>query len=241
MHTTFGYFDLIETFPRAGCAVCNLLQRDVTHLLDSILYEYSVDRSMQAGFRASRGLCNQHGWQFTKLGNALSAAVLYEAALDEVLTVMEASGPDERARQGGLFGGLFGRGQSSALAEALMPKKPCAACAAQDAAESRYVTVIGEQIQDERIQSAYRDSDGLCLPHFRQTLRHAQDAESSRLLVALQKDIWSRLRAELNEFMRKSDYQNAGEKIGAEGTSWQRVVARLAGEHGVFGLRRTGR
>ena len=58
------------------------------------------------------------------------------------------------------------------------------------------------------------------------------------LLEAIQTDIWTRLRAELNEFMRKSDFHNVGEVMGAEGSSWRRAVARLGGEHGVFGLRR---
>jgi hypothetical protein len=55
----------------------------------------------------------------------------------------------------------------------------------------------------------------------------------------LQREIWQRLQAELHEFMRKSDYHNMDEKMGAEGDSWQRAIARVGGEKGVFGLRRS--
>jgi hypothetical protein len=46
-----------------------------------------------------------------------------------------------------------------------------------------------------------------------------------------------RLKFDLSEFVRKYDYNNAHEAIGAEGTSWLRAVRQMSGEKGVFGLR----
>lgn len=218
----FGYYDLIETFPNRGCAICSLLQRDVDRLLDSILYEHVTSPAMHRAFRASRGLCREHGWRLTTFGNVLSIAVLYEATLDEILSVMDQTPPNGKRT---LTRFLQPQPQQSELAEALAPTQPCVACKAERESEAQYISVLGEYINDDRIQAAFRESDGLCLAHFRQALRHTPHAEQ---LVSIQRDIWGRLQAELREFKRKYD-QHVDEKIGAEGDSWLRAVAAISG------------
>lgn len=236
MLTPFGYFDLLETFPKAGCAVCNLLRRDVTNMLDATLYEFVTDPTIQRKFRASRGLCNEHGTQLLKLGSALGIAVLYEQVIDELLTI---SGQAAPTTQRGLTRRLFSQNSQSALAAALEPTQPCMACMHQNESEVQFIGILSEHIADKRMQAAYRASEGLCLEHFRQTLNKTTQPEHSKLLTDMQRDIWKRLQDELNEFMRKQDFKNADEAMGAEGTSWQRAVARAGGEQGVFGVRRS--
>jgi hypothetical protein len=237
MSVSFGYYDLIETFPKSGCAVCNLLIRNVSRLLESILYEYVVDRGTQATFRASRGLCSEHSWQMVVMGNALGIATLHEVVLDEVMTIIQRETANGTAQKG--RGWLrFAEAPYSALAASLEPAKPCLVCTMMNTREAEYVSVLGEHVHDERMRASFRGSEGLCLEHFRQILRHTRDADNARTIVAIQLDIWERLQHELNEFMRKQNAEYADEKIGAEATSWQRVVARLAGEKSVFTARR---
>jgi hypothetical protein len=115
------------------------------------------------------------------------------------------------------------------------------ACETMNAAEHLYSALLSEQINDAKLQQAYRNSDGLCLPHFRQTLRHTSDQARLKLLVETQREIWQKLQAELRLFMSKSNTQAAGdsvrEAIGAEGDSWLRAVTQVSGERGVFGAR----
>lgn len=239
METTFGFYDLIETFAKPGCAVCNLLQTETSRLLDSILYEYTTDSGIQADFRDSRGLCDEHGHQLAQMGNALGIAVLYEHPLNEVLRILRRSAPGGSSQQR-LMNRLFPQNPNVAIIDALTPTKPCIACKMQSGNEARYVKILSDFVDDERMTGAFRASDGLCLPHFTQVLQNTYDASRSRLLIAVQSEIWTRLRDELREFMRKNDYQHADEAITAtEGTSWRRAVARLAGERGVFSSRRT--
>ncbi|MCK6580014.1 MAG: DUF6062 family protein [Anaerolineae bacterium] len=235
-HKTFGYFDLLETFPKPGCAVCNLLLRDTHAFLDSIMYEYVMDPETQNKFRDSRGLCDQHGWQIAQMGSGLGVAVLYERALGDLLETLNAAAKGT-TRSGGLSR-LRGGKEGTALADALEPSQPCIACKHLTESEARYLKEISQHANDPKLQAAYSASDGLCLEHFRGLLRVTGSPARLQTLIAMQTDIWTRLRAELNEFMRKSDFNNAGEKMGVEGSSWRRVVARLGGEHGVFGLRR---
>lgn len=227
MTTPFGFFDLLETFPKPGCALCRLLQRDVERFLDTLLYEHTVDPASQNNFRASRGLCHDHTWLLTRSNNSLAVAILYDAVLDEVMRISERTSPE---RQGGLTR-LFSNGASSALAEALEPQKPCPACEVRDGAERRYLEALGEYANDERLRSAFEASDGLCLPHFRKALPLARDGRNARLLLEIQQRKWTALKVELQEFLHKMD-AHYHEAMGAEATSWLRAMARMSGEEG---------
>lgn len=224
-HTPFGYFDLLEAFPQPGCAVCRLLAHDVDRFLDTLLYEYPVEPAMQNSFRASRGLCHEHSWQLTRYNSVLAVAILYDAALDEVLRLIDATPPD---RQSGLAR-LLNSSTNSALADALAAQKPCPACVVREDAEKRYVEVIGTYIGEARFGDAFRASEGLCLAHFRGALYAARDAENARFLTTAQRAIWTSLKREVEVFLHKMDahYHQA---MGAESTSWQRTLARMAGE-----------
>jgi hypothetical protein len=227
MTTPFGYYDLLETFVQPGCAVCRLLAHDVDRFLDTLLYEYPVEPTMQNNFRASRGLCHEHSWQLTRYNSVLAVGILYDAALDEVLRLIDATPPD---RQSGLAR-LLNSGTNSALADALAPQKPCPACVVRDDAEKRYLDVIGGYMIEVKFGDAFRASEGLCLAHFRGALYAAHDAENARLLTTGQREIWTRLKGELETFLHKMDahYHQA---MGAESTSWLRTLARMAGEKG---------
>jgi hypothetical protein len=225
---SFAYYDLTEAFGASGCAVCRLLQRDVARLLDSILYEYATDRGMQARFRDSRGLCGRHGWQLSQNNNALGIAVLYEQSLHELLTLLDRPAPVAKARRG--IGRLFTASTGSALADSLEPARQCLACETQSGSEANYIRALADDLSDDAMLAAFRTSDGLCVEHFRQALRATTDPAHAAHLTGIQREIWTRLRADLLEFMRKSDYNHAGETMGPESDSWLRAVARLSGE-----------
>jgi hypothetical protein len=235
MSVPFGYHDLIETFPQPGCAVCRLLERDVTRHLESSLYEFVIDPPFVHGFRDSRGLCNEHAHQLIEArGHALGVSILYDHVLDEVLSALDK--PTTVSAQG--LTRLFNRDRPGvALANALEPSAPCIACELRDRSEVAYLDAIAQAIGDPRLRDACAASDGLCLPHFRQLLRAAPTADAVRALVTIQDEIWRRLKAELEAFARKSDFHNAAEAMGSEADSWKRAADRMSGQRGVFGLR----
>lgn len=226
MATSFAYYDLLEAFPQDGCAVCRLLLRDVDRYLDGLLYEYVNEADTHAAFRSGRGLCNTHSWQLRRYrGGALGSAILCGAALDEVLRTLERPGPRTGRRL------LGNSGAGAALADALGPQAPCPACQKQTEAAARYSLMIATD--DARLLGAYRDSQGLCLPHFRAVLRQANGREAVHKLVDIQREIWQRLYAEVQTFITRQDYRYSAEQAGEEGDSWLRVIATLAGEQGL--------
>jgi hypothetical protein len=229
----FSFYDLVETFAQPGCAICNLLLRDAERYLDSLLYEYVTETETNNAFRAGRGLCNEHGWQLTRFkGRVLGTAILYEAAVDEVLKIVEATPAQSSLPQ---WLGKLSRTNPSQLADVLEPQGPCLVCETLARSEQIYVEAFSQHLAEPVLEKAYRNSDGLCLPHFRHALRQPQD---SGLLIEIQVALWEKLKAELGEFIRKNDYNFADESIGAEGDSWLRAIRRMGGEKGIFGLRR---
>lgn len=221
----FGYYDLIEQFGlNDGCPICNLLIRDVDRFLDTLLYEFVNEPSMQNGFRDSRGLCHTHGWQITKQRNVLSIAILYHAVLDEVIQITDsqiASQPQQRVKR------LFTPNKS--LANALEPTAPCPACAVEEENEARYIQILAEHLSDAKLQSAYRASQGLCLNHFKLVSRQTADAT---LLIDIQSAIWRQLQHELQGFIRKYDVHQAENPDESEKDSPRRTLARISGERG---------
>jgi hypothetical protein len=95
------YYALIEAFGQPGCAICTLLLRSADRFLDSLLYEQVNESQTQRAIRARRGLCNEHAWQLTRyVGNALGIAILYRAAVDEVLSILERTAPKGPTQSG---------------------------------------------------------------------------------------------------------------------------------------------
>ena len=71
--TPLRYFDLIETFPKPGCAICNLLLHEVDQYINALLYEFANSPDMHAVFSAGRGFCTEHGQMLreNKLSNVI--------------------------------------------------------------------------------------------------------------------------------------------------------------------------
>ncbi|MCB9457367.1 MAG: hypothetical protein H6671_15380 [Anaerolineaceae bacterium] len=234
---SFGFYDLVETFPKPGCAICTLLEADTQRLLDNILYERVTDPPTQTRFRNSRGLCSEHAHQLTTFSHALGIAILYEAVLDKTLKALEQA-EKEAGSPGGWARWWNAAAANDPLVAALEPEESCMICAAQDDHESLYISILTDHITDDRLETAYRASDGLCRAHFQMSLRAARDAAQARLLLDIQRDIWGRLRGELREFARKYDFKHVDEKMGAEGDSWRRAALHFSGARSIFGSRR---
>lgn len=237
MTLPFSYYDLIEACAQPGCPVCGLLLRDAHRFIDSLLYEYVTKPSTNDTFRAARGLCNVHNWQLTRFGSqVLGIAILQDAALDAVLKIIEAN-PAQAQSALSRWLGSNARTTLSALADRLEPERPCPVCESVAEAEKMYLDTLNTYLTDERFQTAFRDSAGLCLPHFRAALRQAAEPAALERLLNHQTAIWQRLKRELETFITKNDYRYAGE-MGTERDSWLRAISALAGKDEVFGTRR---
>ncbi len=218
--------------------MCTLLRRDIDRHIDGLVYGFMDTEEMRAAFRASRGLCSEHAWLLrqNKFGNVLGIAKLYAATLDEVLSILDdppPTAPPSRLER------FFGSETvESKLADALEPVGRCMVCEQADEREAEYLRIFGQSMKDARFMTAFAASDGLCLPHMRQLLRRLRDPADSTRLVEIQREIWTRLKDEVESFAAKQNYERIDELSADEGDSWARAIARMGGERGVFGMRR---
>lgn len=230
----FNYYDLVEGFrERTGCAVCNLVERDVARFLDSHLYEYVNTRETHALFRASRGLCAIHSAQLSDYGaSVLGIAILHAGVLDEVLNIVAGGQATAGRSWARLRGSKTAAGQ--ALADKLEAIGPCMACEALERAQGMHIETLTAYLGEDELQTAYRESQGLCLPHFGLALRVAK-LPILETLVEIQTGHWQRLKAELDTFSDKYDINHADEAMGSEGDSWRRATRLVGGEGSIFG------
>jgi hypothetical protein len=164
----------------------------------------------------------------------LGVAILHQAVLDELLTLTAAP-----ARANGGLSRWMGGGTPT-LAERLEPTATCFVCDALERVEALHIRALVDHILEPALAEAYRASRGLCLPHFRQSLRAAPSTAAHDRLTALQADIWRALKAELDAFTLKYDVNHADQAMGAEADSWRRATEALGGDPFVLGLRRKG-
>jgi hypothetical protein len=227
MNISFSYYELIETFPRRGCAICNLLHDKVDKYLDHLLYERVTKPSTHDAFRASHGLCAVHGdLLLTTKGSALGIAILYRTCL--------------KAGLAGLADPDVGRSWflGSPSPKILAPTGLCPACEQMLEAEETLIDTLRKYADDNKLTDAYRSSDGLCLPHMGILMAAGTPAAARNRLASIQAGHWQALLVELETFIEKQDYRRAQDAIGKERDSWRRVVRLISGDPVVFGGRR---
>jgi len=69
---------------------------------------------------------------------------------------------------------------------------------------------------------------GLCAQHLLMTAQACPSAEKRKLLLDAHRTKIDSLKAELSEFIRKSEYRALAESFGKESDSWMRAVKTVA-------------
>lgn len=232
MTLPFSYHELIETFPQHGCALCNLLRDKLGRYLDHLLYERVTQPATDKAFRAAQGLCAVHGDLLLSVtGSALGISILYRASLTPVLDRLEAELTRPGLRPG--------RRQGQTTAADLYPTGGCPACIHMLEIEQRLIGTLLDFAGDTRLLEAYRQSDGICLPHLHQFMALGASGEDRDQFLNIQAEHWQTLLAELEVFIQKQDYRRGQEEFGEERDSWRRAVRLVSGDPVVFGMRRS--
>jgi len=201
------YIALVDACNEPGCPICRVEHDASLRYINDLFYEQATDFNTRERLRASLGFCRQHAHMMVEelQGNALGIAIVYQDVLKVAIHYLE-------DRQG-----------------ALAPVRKCPACEQRDLSMMRTLSELSKNIQDEAIITALKKSEGLCLFHLRHTLRHMRLAERQELLITIQREIMTRLRTDLSEFIRKNDYRFSKESFGPERDSWKRAVSMVSG------------
>jgi len=201
---------------KPGCPVCNLIQRAGARYIEGIFNESMLDPGVRQKLVDSQGFCYEHTWQSInlKLSDALGHAILYQDLVRDAMrkiTENEANG-------------------SSQLVNALTPGSTCPACRVEDATLERVIDCMVPVLRDQDFIAEFNQSTGLCIPHLKRILPKL-DGNRRGVVLLHQNDCLEKLRGELAEFIRKSDYRFRDEVIGNEGDSYKRAADMISGKH----------
>lgn len=211
------YFNILDSFLERQCPVCFLAGRSVHSFFDFFLFENVLDYDINQKLRASRGFCKEHSSQLLSFNDGLAVSIIYETILDD----------------------LIKEGNKNTFSKKSMWKETgkCPACEVYSNSEDRYTKAFAMYAVEEEFFKKYEESKGLCLPHFRKVIDKIKDKNTAVKLMETQIKDFAKLRSELKEFVRKSDFRYSKEKWGEEKDSWIRAIVRLVGNAGAKSLR----
>jgi len=216
-------FELREAMTGWGCPLCRLEARAEKAYIDSLNYERVLDIPTRDALKAARGLCAQHtrAWQALQ-GSALGMAIVYRVAVLDLLRATE--GLEEAPRS------LLRRASGPAQAVASLDASGlCPACALLADTARNFADLLLKDLKSADVQALLRDCGGLCLPHLRMTLARPGAGRTYKTLIDVQRQAWTALMAELDEFIRKNDHRFRHEPMETEHDSWLRALDVMVG------------
>ena len=218
-------FELEEALRQQGCALCRLVDRAGNSYLEYLLYDLVNDPDVQKEFRASLGLCGSHVQWMLEKGDGLAVAILYRAAVKELLGLLSQIPAAPRSQAS--VSKLLGRPTKvdPAIPE---PGDGCMVCSAEGEAESRYLGVLLDGAHDGSLGGLLGGPGSVCVRH----LSRASVLAGGWLppaLVDTTREMFGNLEADLGRYVRHSDYRFRDEPWGKERDSWKRVVERMVG------------
>jgi uncharacterized protein DUF6062 len=228
-------YNLLEACRAGGCPVCRLEQKSVERYLDHQFYENVNAPAWRDRLRASHGFCHEHAWLGVngRLGDALGYSIIYRDIVNSILTQLsDRNGPAPSvSRRTSLLRQMPEAVQKliEKMLPALTPRKRCPVCEHRDETTRSTLAVLVEELETPEMSNALQGSEGLCLPHLRLALERVRDLSACEKLLAIHREKLESLRAELEEFIRKNDYQAIKEGLGREGDAWLRAIGMITG------------
>jgi hypothetical protein len=229
-------YNLLEACRAAGCPICRLEQKSVERYLDHQFYENVNAPAWRDRLRASQGFCHEHAWLGVngRLGDALGYSIIYRDILNSILVDLHDKDspalPPRRRASSLRQVPEAARNLIEKMLTALTPRKRCPVCDHRDETTRTALSVFAEELATPEMTNALQASEGLCFPHLRLALEHVKDLSTCETLLTIHRAKLESLKAELEEFIRKNDYQAIKEGFGREGDAWLRAVGLIAGK-----------
>jgi hypothetical protein len=204
------YFTFIKSLSGPGCPVCAQTAASLDEWFENLLYESANDRPLRHRFDAERGLCGRHAHMLCSTeSDGLGAAIVYRNVLEAAVAELS-SGKAPHVNEGS-----------------------CAACDHERDAESRFVGLVADFLDEDDMRAGLESSEGLCLPHLAAVVARRRDAPS--WLFELHR---SKTKAFLDLIVRYIDsFKLSTEERRAslsfeEEMAWKRIAPIMTGEGG---------
>jgi hypothetical protein len=240
-HKITVYHDLIAAMAQGGCPVCQLVDRGVRQYVDVFFYENITNVQRRAEIREARGYCSVHGSMLIghsrMLGTAIIQHDIINDTLREINRVLPATEPHTahtKAHSRSPLDELAGAPVRNGILNAVKPRRLCPLCEYERDQEQVFIRTLINEMHEEAMREAFKKSSGLCLPHV-QTAAQMRGLSAGGLKLAMQieRDILQALKAELDEYLVKSngsyDYEGMGKEADSPARATKTVSGRVLG------------
>lgn len=236
-HKITVYHDLIAAMAQPGCPVCQLVDRGVRQYVDVFFYENITNVQRRAEIRAARGYCSVHGSMLIghsrMLGTAIIQHDIINDTLREINRVLPAGEPHvahDKPQSRNPLDELASAPLRNALLNAVKPRRLCPLCEYERDQEQIFIRTLINEMHEEQIREAFKRSSGLCLPHVQVAVQmRGLSAGGLKLAMQIERDILQALKAELDEYLVKSNGSYDYEGMGSEADSPARATKAVSG------------
>jgi len=234
MNKSRSYFKLVEALKESECPICRLVLEDSRAYLDHLLYESVLDVPIRMMLRESFGFCSWHARQIASLPPICSPSEGFAIFASDLLRKLDYVG---RAiiEQGGRhwkWKSWFRKNRGRLLA--LLKQRACPVCDHVKQFETYHLNDLMDAIGDEEILSAYKTSQGICLPHLLILEEVYSSHANFSLFFEAQLAKTNALRDTLEEFIRKQDFRFRDQITPEEAKSPKTAMEFLVGMPGIF-------
>jgi hypothetical protein len=241
------YHEMVEALAQPGCPVCQLIDRAVRQYVDVFFYENITNVERRAEIRAARGYCSVHGALLAGHSRMLGVAIIQHDVINDVLRDMNKTLPPTPAEPANNrppykphkpapLDDITATPLRNALGSAVKPRRDCPLCEYERDRERNLLRTLINDVNEPKMRAAFEKSSGLCLPHVNAALQlRGVSADGLRLVMQIERDILQALKAELDEYLVKSNGSYGYESMGKEADSPARAVRLVSGR--VFGRR----
>ncbi len=226
------YFKLFERLDAPGCPICGIVIDDSRAYLDSVLYERITDVPTRMGLRESFGLCNPHTWLLRDLPASSAPDLGFAIIARDLLNRFQSMAGSRRASGWRALRDWLTRAGSGLRAR--LKRAACPVCVIAGRSESVHLRQLLDLLGDETFSAKYRDSSGICIPHFLVAEETHIGHPHFATLRELQIRAAQSLHDTLDRFTEKHDHRAREQITPAEARSWTDAMEFLGGKRGVF-------
>jgi hypothetical protein len=223
---------LDDGLARGFCPICYAARKSLRRYLHSFLYEGMMSPLARQEFLDSKGFCREHFWEAKAIeeecwAEGIGVSILCENLLEISLQGLESLAKKQTQLARRLFK-IRGPAQEKRTRIPLL-NQDCPACRVANDAESHYLSILGDLLDDRGFGERFSKSAGLCLRHSQAAWEEWSGKNSAEIVRQVAEKRIRLLLNELREFQRKHDYRYQHEPRGSEWSSPGRAIEFLVG------------
>ncbi len=214
------------------CFLCNLETEIEQKYLNDYLQELVMDSNSRERIVESRGFCNSHSYKLlieaskpTSSADGHGIALIMKSVTEQL--VKELPTPPYNSKYN--------------FFKTLAKAKKCPACIHVGDFMKMYISEADSFLaSSDDFIGAFKQSKGLCIPHFMILVRATKSLEVNRaqktldILYRVEDKNLRRLDAELSEYIRKQSYEFSEKERAAIANVQLRSIQKIAGRRGIM-------